>query len=57
MATFQACLYIVTVAKCNCKSTGNIFTQCIHEKGEGGEPLPVLMYKSQFSAVFCCYDN
>ena len=28
-------------------STGNFFTQCIHEKGESDEPLPVLMYKFQ----------
>ena len=39
------------------KALGTFFTQCIHEKGESDEPLPVLMYKSQCSAVFCCYDN
>ena len=28
------------------KALGTFFIQCIHEKGESDEPLPVLMYKS-----------
>ena len=33
------------------KELVTFFTQCIHEKEENDEPLPVLIYKSQCSSV------
>ena len=39
------------------KALGTFLHNGFMKKGEGDEPLPVQMYKSQCSAVFCCYDN
>ena len=46
-ALLQEDVFLYLLRANDCKSTGNISTQCIHEKGESYEPLPVLMYKFQ----------